>query len=236
MIEVVFTPKWFYGKDILIDIFSIVVLLLISFFMYRYYRLNKEKKYFYLGTSFVLIALSFVFKIVMNFTIYFPVTVKQNIGFLVFTYDVLKSSDVLFFYGYLLYRIFMLIGLFAFFGIYKKPSKSSTFLILYLLVISTWFSQNTYFIFHLTAFLILFMITYRLYENCKKTKHHTAVMLTLSFAIITLSQVLFIYIKLNPMLYVIAEIVQLIGYIVLLVTFIKVLSNVKKKKPYRDHS
>ena len=83
--------------------------------------------------------------------------------------------------------------------------------------------------FHFLSFILLLLITYTYYKEYKKQKSPTTRLLAYSFAIITLSQLFFMFINLFDELYVIAEIVQLVGYIGLLITFIKVLRYGRKK-------
>jgi hypothetical protein len=230
MVEVVFSPVWFYGKDIVIDIVSIVVLFLIAFFSFRYYRLDtKKKNYIYLALSFLMIGISFIFKILTNFTIYYKVLETRHFGLFTFTYETLKQSDTLFFIGFLLYRLLMLFGLYVLYTIYYKQSKSNMLLVFYLIIISTYFSQSAYYIFHITSFIFLVLLSLHLLTDFKK-KPATAKLLASSFIIITISNLFFVFVNLNLLFYVISEIIQLIGYILLLITFIMVLTHGKKKK------
>src|SRR3989338_1029488 len=97
MIELVYSPNWFHGKDIIIDTVSIVVLSLIAFFSIRCYRIDKENKnYLYLAISFIVIAFSFLFSIITNFTIYYKSIETANLGFLTLTYQAMRSTDILF--------------------------------------------------------------------------------------------------------------------------------------------
>lgn len=231
MIELIYSPQWFYGKDIIIDIISILVLISIAIFSVKYYKINtKNKNYFYLASSFFILALSFMFKILTNFTIYYKILTTRQIGFVTLTYQTIRSTDTLFFVGFLLYRILTLIGLYILYSIYQKQTKSNILIIVYLILVLTYFSQSAYYIFHLTSLLLLAFITSQYYKNYQKRKQYETKLLAYSFAIITISQLLFIFIRLNLHFYVIAEIVQLIGYIGLLCTFIMVLIYGKKKK------
>ena len=45
MVELIFSPNWFYGKDIGIDIVSVLTLLVITIFSYQLYKMSKEQKY-----------------------------------------------------------------------------------------------------------------------------------------------------------------------------------------------
>ena len=232
MIQVVYTPQWFYGKDILIDIVSIFVLSLIAFFSVRYYKVDKKNKnYLYLALSFFLISLSFLFRILTNFTIYYKVLETKQIGLLTFTYHAVKLTNILFFVGFFLYRLLTLLGLYMLYSIYQKNQpKSNIFIVTYLILISTCFSQSAYYIFHATALMLLLFVTAQYYKNYTRNKDFTAKSLVSSFALITISQIFFMFVEVNTLLYVIAEFIQLFGYGILLFTFIKVLQNAKKKK------
>jgi hypothetical protein len=231
MYQVIFSPEWFYGKDIIIDIFSIFVLSLIAFFSIRFYNLNKKNKnYFWFAVSFIILAFSFLFKILMNFTIYYNIIKTQKFGFITLTYSTIATSDLLSFIGFLFYMFLTLLGLFILYSLYKKESSWQNYvLITYFLLIIIYFSASRYYVFHLTSLLLLFFITLNYNKNYQKNKNRTILLLTLSFFIITISQLVFIFITINPLLYVIAEIIQLIGYVLLSITFIKVVKNAKKK-------
>ncbi len=231
MLEILFSPKWFYGKDILIDIFSIIVLSLIATFSIKYYKINKiNKNYLWFGISFITLALSFLFKILTNFTIYYNVINTEKLGLLTFSYNTIQTSNILFSIGFLSYIVLTLLSFLILYEIYEtKHSKQNILLTLYFIIIITYFTTSKYFVFHLTAFLLLFFITLNYFKNYHKNKKTTSKFLVLSFSIITLSQLFFIFINLNKLLYVFAELIQFIGYLLLLITFIGVIKNAKKK-------
>ena len=237
MIQVVYTPSWFYGKDILIDTVSIFVLLLIAFFSLNYYKVDrKNKNYLHLAISFFLITLSFLFRILTNFTIYYKVFETKQLGLFTLTYQVIKSTGTLFFIGFLLHRTLMLLGLYMLYSIYQKnQSKSNILIISYLIIISTYFSQSAYYIFHVTSLILLLLITAQYYKNYTRNKNPTTKLLATSFVMITISQIFFMFVEINNLLYVVAELIQLLGYVILLFTFIKVLQNAKKKKQARHN-
>jgi len=231
MIELIYSPKWFYGKDIIIDIISIIILLLIAYFSLKYYNMNKKNKnYLFFSVSFGLIALSFIFKIITNFTLYYSAIETKQIGLFTLTYNYFQSTSVLFTIGFLFYRILMLIGLFILYSIYSKPNLMYSLFIIYLLLISSYFSRSAYYVFHLTSLLILLGITIQYLYNYKKNHRKTNKWLLYSFSLITLSQIVFVFIGINSLFYVIAEGIQLFGYIALVITFIKVLIDGKKKR------
>jgi len=235
MVQVVFSPKWFWGKDIFIDSIALLVLLCIAIFATKYYRIKKSRNYLYLALSFYLIALSFFSKILINFTIYYQVLHTQIIGSIEYTQVVLKSSEVLAFSGLFFYRLFTLLGLFALYSIYEKQSKANIILMSYFIIISTFLSTGEYYIFYLTCLIFLGVISNRYYQNYRKNKEKTSGMLAASFSVITLSQIFFMLVNFTKHFYVVAEAIQLLGYILLLVTFIMVLKHGREKNKSRHH-
>lgn len=231
MVGFIYSPIWFYGKDIIIDFVSVFVLFLIAFFSLKYYRINKKNKnYLCFASSFGLIMLSFFFKIITNFVLYYNVVKTMRVGFFTFTYHTVELSHFLYSGGILFYHVFMLLGLFMLYSIYLKNNLFNSILIVYFILILTYFSVFAYYAFHLTALIFLIIITLQYWKNYVHSKYETNKLLFYSFNLIAISQILFIFIEFNLLFYVIAEIIQLFGYVGLLITFIKVLKNGKKKR------
>jgi hypothetical protein len=232
MFEMVYSPAWFYGKDMIIDACSILVLFFIGFFSLKFYKINSSKKtYLWLGLSFFMISLSFIFKILTNFRIYYDVDVTRRVGDMLYSYDLVKYTDILFYIGTLAHRVLMLLGLYSLYSIYHEHSKSEAVFTAYLLIIISIFTSGNYYIFHITSLILMVMIAWRYLQNYRKNKSESARLLATSFGVLTVSHVLFCFIELSQLLYVVAELVQLVGYIFLLITFIRVLKDGKKKKP-----
>ena len=229
MIQLVYSPNWFYGKDIAIDVISIIVLALIGFFSIRSYNIKKNKNYLYLALSFFLVSISFLFKILMNFEIYYHVVKTQQIGFLTITYQTMQESDMIFIIGFLLYRVLTLIGFYILYSIYQNQPRLNHILAVYLIIVLTYFSQSAYYIFHLTLAILITLITIVYSTKYLDKKNNTTKILAASLAIIAISQIFFMLVNYNTQFYVIAEFTQLIGYLGVLTTFIMVLKHGRKK-------
>src|SRR3989338_4770569 len=110
MIKVFYSPVWFWKNDIYIDSISAFVLFLIAYFSIKFYFINKKKSHFYLALSFISLGVSFLFKILTNFTITYHILETTRIGIYLMAYQTVSGSGILFFLGFLLYRIFNLFG------------------------------------------------------------------------------------------------------------------------------
>lgn len=228
MIELVYSPKWFFGKDIVIDAISIAVLLLIALFSLRYYKMSGKKSYLHFFFALVLMGVSFAFKIITNFTLYYQTPVTKNLGIFILTYTAVKETHILFIVGFLMYRLLMLLGLYILYSMYIKQEGMNAFLIIYLIMVSTYFSSSAYYLFYITSLIFLAMVTIHYYQNYKKS--HQSKLLLYSFGTITISQAIFVFVRLSAVLYVVAEIVQLIGYLGLFITLLQVLKYGKKTR------
>ena len=152
---------WFNIPSIIIDLFSFLVLFLISMTSLRYYKINKDKKYFYLGGSFLLICSSFLFKLFTNLTVYYNGLVETSAQTAVITtLEAIRSYNVFSSITFALFTFLNLMGLYMLYSIYQqKQSGYSIILISYFILISTYVSNSNYYIFHLTSLIFLTAIT-----------------------------------------------------------------------------
>lgn len=225
-----YSPVWFYGNDIIIDIISIIVLLTIAFFSFKYYNINKSKKnYFLFGVSFIMMAVAFLFKIVSNFSLYYVASEVRQIGFLIIQYSALRETDILFMVGFLGYRIIMLLGLYLLYVIYhERFSKINFVFFAYIISFFMYFSRDVNLMFHFTAFFLLVLITKEVYNRYKRTKYKRTKNVFISFGLLTLSHLIELFLNFSSLTYVFSEVMQLLGFIILMVTFYKVLFDGKK--------
>ncbi|MBI3051720.1 hypothetical protein HYY74_04660 [Candidatus Woesearchaeota archaeon] len=229
MLQLVYTPKWFYGEDIVIDIVSIIVLLVIAGFSLRYYFLSRKRNNLWLGLAFILMAAGLASKVLMNFSFYYKMEFIQTLGELTLTYQVTNVSDNLFYTGYFLMRLLTLLGLFTLYAIYHRQSWQNILLISALIITGTVYTQSAYYVFHILSMLLLLLITLKFAGNCLKNPCTTTGLLAASFSIITISEIPFSLVALHPNFYVAGESAQLVGYLLLLVAFVTILKHGKKK-------
>src|SRR3989344_5168212 len=138
-------PNWFHGGDSIIDSISVFILLLISFFALKYYRIKKNKNHLLLSIAFVLLAVSFLVKIVITSLAYAGIMIKpQEMG--------LGSTITITFLIYFLYHLIALFGLLAMYLSYQKQSKYNIIFITYLIFFLAYFSNSIDYFFNLNYF------------------------------------------------------------------------------------
>jgi len=237
MVKFVSLPDWFLGKDVLIESFSFIILFIFSFLAIKNYKVSKNRKLFYLGIGFGLIALAQLAAILTKIVLYYDFGPSQAIGQAIVSSQVLTSVNVFYFTGFFFQRFLTLTG---FYMIYRLPrTKKSVFdyiLVLYFILISAFITNNVANVFHLTAFLILLMTAGNYHKIYQKNKFFNTQILMIAFGALALGQLLFIFSGVIGGLNVAGSIVGLISYTILLGLIIRIRKYGKKTKPYGHNS
>lgn len=235
MLDIVFSPKWFNGFDCIFEFISAFVLILIASYSWKLYKFNKNKNFKDFSIAFFVLAIAFIFKILTNITVYYNVLETYQSGLLSFTISSIKASSIFYNGGYFFYKLLTLFAFYLLIIIIDKREMNSLFII-YFITITTIFSNWTYYIFHTTSLLFVGYITWLYFKSyrqkvcdlCDKKANNIKYPF-LAFLVITISNMLFIFIGFNSYIYVVGEYIQLLGYIILLYAFIRVLKYGTKK-------
>lgn len=233
--KIVLTPDWFLGTDVLIEIFSFIVLFLFFYFAVKNYKLSKNKTLLLLGGAFFLIALAELSTILTKVILYYDTILTQQVGQAIITYNVVSSVDILYYIGFFFHKLLTLLGFYIIYRIPLKKKLSGDVLIaLGFIIISALFSQGFYYLFHLTALILLVLIINNYYKIYQKNKSENTKVLVIAFGMLALSQVMFLLASVGA-IYALAQVIQLVSYITLLVLIIRILKHGKKKKSNRHN-
>ena len=228
--KLVFTPDLFLGGDVLIEVFSFFILSAFFILSIKNYKLNKNKRQLYLGLGFFLIALAEISTILTKVILYYDFNVTRQIGQIIVTQQIVKSVEIFYYIGFFFHKLLTLLGLYIIYKIpYKKGNPNDVFLAFYFIIISVLFSSTFYYLFHITALILLILIIENYYSVYKKNRSDNTRILVSAFILLAFSQVIFIFSKFG-ILYVAAQLIQLVSYLILLVLIIKIQEYGKKKK------
>ena len=227
MVNVLFSPRWFWGIDAIFEFIAILATALLAFYSFRLYRVTRKASHKYFSLSFLMLALAFFAKVVTNLLLYFPELRKSTIEAFLLRYYLLGNTNMVYAAGNLVYRFLMLAGLLGIFWIIgKSREKNKMILLVYFIsaisftsifaAVTSYFTLELYPIFHITAALFLAYISYFYYRNFIRKRKKTALRIFLSFLFLFLSQLVFIFVLADMRTYVAAEILQLAGYFLLL--------------------
>ena len=232
MVKIVLTPDWFIGKDILIDVFSFVVLLIFAILAYRAYKLSKNRSILYLGAGFGLIAIAQLAVILTKLVLYYDIGPTQEIGRAIITSQIVSSVDFFYYAGFFFQKLFTLLGLYI---IYRLPRERKSIgdyaLGLYFIFISAFLSKEFFYLYHLTAFLILILIVENYWRIYKENKFFNTKILIVAFSLLALSQLIFALSTIE-VLFVLANTIELISYSIFLALIIRIWKHGKKEKSH----
>nr|MBA4404750.1 hypothetical protein [Nanoarchaeum sp.] len=232
MIPLKYSPGWFNFPSIFIDFFSFLVLFSISLMSLKYYNLSgRNKKYKYISFAFLLICASFFFKLITNLALYYHEFVRTSKPTIITsTLETIRSYNMFTDLTFTLFVFLNLMGLYFLYSIYQeKQAKSMMFLITYFVIISTYFSNLNYYVFHITSFLLLTIISILYFDRYAENGNPHTKVLGFAFSSIAISQILFMFVSLDNVFFILAEIVQLLGYLLLFLILRRVVNYGKKK-------
>ena len=233
MFRLFFTPEWFNGGDIVVEIVSLIIALLIAAYSWRVYQVNKENKFAYFSLAFVFVAFSMFFKAFTSSLLYF--TPVRDVAL-----DVLRpiagsglSLTPLYYRAAFFLQMVSMLGswLLIFFISQKSRSRLRKFyevsqiaLFVYLVLLISVIANFRYFVFYLTSAVLLGLIVLNYYKNYLNTNgNKKAYLVMISFLLIFISNIFFIFVFLVPGMYVIGEITMLVGFLTLLYTYRKII-------------
>ena len=232
MYRLFFTPGWFNGWDIIFDAVGLLITLLIAAYSWRMYRVNGDNKFVYFSFAFLLVGLSFLAKIVTSGILYYtPVRDVAADVLRPVAGQRLELSQLFYRAGFFLQMVTMLGGwLLIFFISQKSRARLRKFhevtqiaLFLYLVLLISVVSNFKYFVFYLTSGVLLGLIVLNYYKNYLNTNRNAnAYKVMLSFLFILIGNFFFIFVFLAQSFYVIGELFLLLGFLLLLSTYRKV--------------
>ena len=228
----VFSPKWFYGLDSIIEAVAAIVCMLLVYYSYKCFRLTRENRYLYFSTAFSSLTIAFIAKIFGTLAIYKPIITRTTIGSTIHeTFGRLTPTDINAI-ALIVHFFFILLGFMILFLIYSRlkwRNQRVVALMLYFVFIATWLGIVHYQMFYFTSFVLLLLITYSYYKNYKDIKTWKARFVLFSFGILLLSQAFFIFVIYSRTIYVLAELLQLLGFVYLLIPFMLIFRKKPKK-------
>jgi len=217
-ISLVFSPIWFFGYDSVLDLISFVITMLIGFYSYKIYKLTGKKNYFYLYLAFLLLSIALVVKSFANLSLYFDLLHRIGVrDTRLFGYQMAALA----LFGHVLLTLLGYITLIAL--TLKLKGKRIVSLLFFLVILTVLLAKNSFMFFHLISFaLVLLYVTPYFYENYMNVKNVKALLVFLCFLFLSFSHLFLALVFYNNYLYVIGIILQMAGYLMLLINLLLV--------------
>jgi len=215
-----FAPSWFYGYDAIFDIISLLVCLLVFYFSYRVFKVLGNKNYRIVSYSFVMIAASFVIKLISNMVFYNSLVRDVVTGVI----QGVARERVVYVSGVFFYQFFFLASLCLLFWLtLKVKDKRVLLLLVFFSGVSTLLNPFLFSVFHIAATVILFFVFTFFHHNYSQNATPNTFQVMTAFLLIFLSQLSFVFISLTQIAYVLGEFLQLFGYSLLLINCVSIL-------------
>jgi hypothetical protein len=220
-----FSPGWFFGYDIILELLFAVALLFIVIFAHKVYKTTTQRSVQIFGIGLTLMMISYIVQSIFNIlTIY---ELQNNISFL----SKAQYYLIFQFLGTYSHIILMNIGLVLI--LYMTFKVENIKILLTILAVSL-FAIFTYdFPFYLfTVFATIYLVFISLYfiKNYINNRSKKTLIVAIAFIFILLANAHFIFSINHQIFYVIGHILELIAYLFILWNFILVRRYDKKKR------
>ena len=208
-------PQWFFGFDIGMEILFAIITCLVAVFAFKINKVTKERKIWLLGVAFLLMGLSYIFLGVINY--WFAQIASEQ--FREVSIGEIQTVGIV---GVYLYMILFTSGLVTLGYLTAGMKKGKTYYLLFglslLVIASSFYKLIT---FRILAVFLLSFIAYQYFDDYLKNKNKKEFWILLSFTILFLSSVCFIFSPVYYPAYIVGHLFELLAYIIMLVVLIK---------------
>ncbi|MFA6461747.1 MAG: hypothetical protein WCV90_05745 [Candidatus Woesearchaeota archaeon] len=232
MYQLFFTPSWFQGYDLVFEGISLIIALLIAGYSLKVYRMSKETKYGYFSFAFLFIALSLALKMFTYGVLYSSPLREATVTILgPAVGQGLEFADLFYRAAFFLQMVVMLGAWLLIFFISQKSRQrlhnfyevSQMALFVYLIFLISVVSNFKYSVFYLTSAVILGLTVLNYFKNYLSTNcNRNAFLVMVSFMFMLFSNIAFIFVFLWDSMYVVGEVLLLVGFLLLLYTYNRV--------------
>lgn len=229
------TPIWFSGIDLVFDIITILIALLIAGYSWKVAKLCNENKYKYFSFAFILVAIAFMFKFGTSATLYYS-SIREVADHTLrpLTQGIVTYNDMIYRFGYFM-QMASLLGawLLVFFISQKSRDRLKKYyeiaqmgLFVYLVTLLAVIATFKPFVFYLTATVILSMIVLNYYKNYLNSgKKWNSILVMLSFFFILIGHVFFTFLFIWNGFYIPGELFMLAGFLLIFYVYRKVVGS-----------
>ncbi|MBI2145181.1 hypothetical protein HYU18_02555 [Candidatus Woesearchaeota archaeon] len=217
MLALELNPHTFYSVDLVLGLISTLVAVFIAGYALKGYWLTKNKTSIFFSSAFMLIAAGLLSRVAFDYLVKFELS--YNPQFLLLETMTSLQSLMLFFSIFLLTTGYVLLLVLF----YRIKSKRVAALIISLIAILVLTTSNAYLTAHLVpGILLLFGLTHTI-DNFLRKKNKNTFLVLASFAMLLLSELVFLLVLKSLVFYFAASILRVIAYLLLLANTVLVL-------------
>ncbi len=201
-------PEWFFGIDSLFEGFAAIALLLVTLFSYKAYKLTKDRRYRTFGIAFGLMIVGIVARALADLCVYADLSVHP-------------LALMALYAGYMGLTLVSIIVLFAL--TLKIRQRAPVIALLLVSLVLVMLSASYRLSFHSISVILLAFIAYHFIRNYFEKKSLSALLVCISFVLLTLTNVAFIVDIVKQRFYIIGHLLHLAAFGMLFVALVKVL-------------
>jgi len=217
-------PQWFFTVSILLNIVFALTTLFVSFYAFKVYRLSGQRGSRLFGVSFLIIAIAYVIRAIVN-------------GFIAGAFDdntfrltmngVYTLSNLAV-YSYMVLFVASLVTL-AYTTFKVKSCRVYTLLILIVLT-AIYYSVLTSLTFYIISTILLLYISSHYLNEYLKDRNKSMLLMMGSFLLLLASTVFFMYATTTYGYFILGNVTEFLAYVGILTNLISVLKHGQKKK------
>ena len=219
-------PSWFFGFDIILEIIFAAITFAVAFYSFKVCRMSGERGPRLFGTAFLIIACSYVARILIN--LFLLKDINETTAALVI--DNVSTLGILSAYASLSLFSFGLLTL-AYMSLKIKNPPFYT-LLLIIPALGVWMASSKLAFVSLLSFVALVYLDFHFLIEYHTKRNSKTLMVLISFVLLTLASLDFMLSPFNYWHYVATHVLELGAFILILVSLVSVFrrGNGKKKK------
>ncbi|RLE45493.1 hypothetical protein DRJ22_04245 [Candidatus Woesearchaeota archaeon] len=214
------SPNWFFGVDCFLELGASLITFLVFLVAIKVYKFTKQKRYFFLAGSFLLLSGSFAARALTDLVI--EGLIPARVEYLVTKAPVLQgffpgAGNFLVYAGFVTHIMLALTSYLILVILTNKIQSKALMLLLFATILPQVLISGSYFLsfYYLTTVMLCF-ISFAFLRNCFRQKGVTSLLVSIAFILIAFAQIQFLLATLNTLFHVSAHITQFIGYVILL--------------------
>ncbi|USN45268.1 MAG: hypothetical protein H6502_04395 [Candidatus Woesearchaeota archaeon] len=207
-------PTWFLGFDAIFELAFAIVAFTIALFAYKVYRYSGVKQGRLFAASFTFLGIAYVLQSLFNMLTWRNAHEQLC--------SALRISSVAIFQDIMIYSffLFLILGLVTLFYVTMKTKRQRLYWLLVALSFATIIlSPHPLVASYLVALIFYLWIFLHFVQNYSRKHKRGSLLVMFAFGLFVLSATQFLFGKTGGILYVLAHIFQLGGYVLLLVNF-----------------
>ncbi len=201
-------PEWFFGLDSLFEGFAAIALLLVTLFSFKAYKLTKDKRYRTFGIAFGLMMVGIIARALADLFVYADMSVHPLVLMMLYAcYMGLSLASIIVLFALTL----------------KIKQRAPVVALLLVSLVLVLLSSSYRLSFHSISVILLAFIAYHFIRNYFEKKSLSALLVCISFVLLTLTHVAFIVDIVKQRFYIVGHLLHLAVFGLLFFALVKVL-------------